>query len=410
MTNTRKPTVLTDLPLELLLMISDHLSVVDIACLALCNYHLMASFIDTKSAFDNFSKRRIIDLNDAVRIEFMTRLAHDLPPYYLCFGCLRLHRWWNIELPGPHFDFLNLPKCFKPLSYNDRYGHRRRALELEYYPSYTRCQLHFVHVQLAMRRFYCGPRFGLKAESFFSTEVAIHSLENGTLGPIANEKPHDNIMTTLTSIEARICPAPSPGLCVRAQELAVVRRQNVSQLRPKLKAGYMRTCGHMSTILPDFWQIMDPLLDRFSSDSAPTHVSDQGRCRKCNTSWKLELRDVGPGDACLVLTKWMDLGPGLSPEDPRWLCHLSTIPRVSLADDELVSDPQARFERDSIQATKADALSDEEMFNRNMSLLRRHEYQINMTKVGRSRWFLNAEEAKKREQTKKREISRCIIL
>ncbi|KAH8435363.1 uncharacterized protein LDX57_012992 [Aspergillus melleus] len=416
MTNTRKPTVLTDLPLELLLMISDHLSVVDIACLALCNHHLMASLIEMKSAFDRFSSSRAVDLNDAVRIEFMSRLALDMPPYYPCFGCLRLHPWRNISLPRPYF---NLPGCFKTLYDSGSYINRTRAMELDNYPSYTTCEIHFVHLQLAMRRFYYGPQFGIPAESFSSTEVAVHPLETGTMypmsilpasaGPLLNKDIDNNAMITLTSIEARICPDP-PGLCVRTQELAVMRRHKVLRVPPRHSV-YMRICGHISTSRSNFWEIFDPLLEQYCSDSTTMHVGDQGRCAKCNTSWKLELRDVGSRDVCLVLTKWMDLGPGLSPEDARWKSHISTVSRILLADDELVSDPQARFERDSAQANEANALSDEEMFNRNISLLQRHEYLNSMIRVGNySRWFLNAELAQERGQTKRRGISRCVVI
>ncbi|KAK1147650.1 hypothetical protein N8T08_000992 [Aspergillus melleus] len=377
----------------------------------------MASFIEKKSAFDRFSSSRAVDLNDAVRIEFMSRLALDLPPYYPCFGCLLLHPWRNIALPRPYFD---LPGCFKPLYDSESYTDRTRAMELDNYPSYTTCKIHFVHLQLAMRRFYYGPQFGIPAESFSSTEVAVHSLENGTMtpmsslpasaGPLSNEELNNNVMTTLTSIEARICPDP-PGLCVRAQELAVVRRQNVLKAAPKPSKVYMRICEHISTPRSNFWEIFDPLLEQYCSDSTPMHVGDQGRCAKCNTSWKLELRDVGSRDVCFVLTKWIDLGPGLSPEDARWKSHINTMSRILLADDELVSDPQARFERDSAQANEANALSDEEMFNRNISLLQRHEYLNSMIRVGNySRWFLNAELAQEREQTKRRGISRCVII
>lgn len=401
-------------------MISDHLSVVDIACLALCNHHLMASFIEMKSAFARFSNSRVVDLNDAVRIDFMNRLALDLPPYYPCFGCLRLHPWRNIALPRPYF---NLPGCFRPLYDSESYTDRTRAMNLENYPSFTTCAFHFVHLQLAMRRFYYGPEFGIPAESFSSTEVAACPLEIGTLNPrdllsafdrsISIGELNQNVMRTLASIEARICPDP-PGLCVRTQELAVVRRQNVLQAPPRFLNSYMHVCEHISSPRPNFWEIFDPLLERYrSQSSAPSHVGDRGRCSKCNTSWKLELRDVKPRDVCLVVTKWMDLGPGLNPEDARWKSHIPTMSNVSLAEDELVSDPEARFERDSVQANEANALSDEDMFSRNISFLQRHEYQNSMLPVRDtwgSRWFRNAELAPEREKTKRHGISRCVVI
>lgn len=52
-------------------------------------------------------------------------------------------------------------------------------------------------------------------------------------------------------------------------------------------------------------------------------------------------------DVCLFLTRWLDLGPGLSPDDDRWRCHNDHEFEVNLADHEKV-DYRQRFENDSI--------------------------------------------------------------
>jgi hypothetical protein len=77
MATTRKPSSLTDLPLELLWMISEHLSSVDLACLALGNRYLLHSFGGT--AFKNFSNCRTGNPTDDARIKLLSRLSYDLP-------------------------------------------------------------------------------------------------------------------------------------------------------------------------------------------------------------------------------------------------------------------------------------------------------------------------------------------
>lgn len=95
-----KPTTLPDLPLELLLVISDHLSPVDIACLALCNRRLLLSL---GSACDDLPKNRTGGPEDGPRVDLLTRFSRGLPQYYLCDACLRLHPWHKVALPGPKF-------------------------------------------------------------------------------------------------------------------------------------------------------------------------------------------------------------------------------------------------------------------------------------------------------------------
>lgn len=74
--NTQKPITLSDLPLELLLMVAEDLSPVDVACLALCNRRLLSSL---GSACCNLPKGRTGGPEDGPRIDFLTRLSRDLP-------------------------------------------------------------------------------------------------------------------------------------------------------------------------------------------------------------------------------------------------------------------------------------------------------------------------------------------
>ncbi|KAJ5604249.1 hypothetical protein N7537_007205 [Penicillium hordei] len=399
----RNPTALTDLPLELLCMISEYLSPVDLACLALGNRHLLRSFAAT--AFKNFSNCRTGNPTDDARIELLSRLSCDLPQYHLCFICLRLHLWKKAGLPSYYHPMVN--HRTDALDYTNWY--LIRHLPLAHHPSYTFYKFHFVHLQLAMRRFYYGPEFGIPVESLLYTEIKANRFRsNGPplLQPPTNKASEGDtqkdIMMTLFSAEARICSTP-PALCMRTQDIAVVTRQNIPRMWPCRENGPMKVCKHIHTFDPGFSDILASQIRRYCSTTSPKVLADQGSCDKCNTSWQLEIRTLDETHASLTLTLWMDLGPGLSIEDPQWKYRLDNVPKSFSAKHEIV-DSRLRFERDSIQARSPNALSEDKMYYRNVSLLEGKTYQTVMTPVHGGIYILHGQAEAKTSP------SRCIIL
>lgn len=163
--NKQKPLALPDLPLKLLLMVAEDLSPVDVACLALCNRRLLSSL---GSTCRNLPKGRTGGggPEDGLRIDFLTRFSRDLPQYHLRHACLRLHLWRKVALPGPKF---KLPACVKFL---DGSVHRlKKPLYIIHYPSHAYYKFYFVHLQLAIRRFYHGAQLGTPVQSLLYTEV-----------------------------------------------------------------------------------------------------------------------------------------------------------------------------------------------------------------------------------------------
>lgn len=308
-----KPTTLPDLPLELLLMISHHLSPVDIACLALCNHRLLFSL---GSACDDLPQNRTGGPEDGPRIDLLTCLSRELPQYYLCHACLRLHLWAKVALPGPKF---KVPACVESL---DQSLYRlKKPLYVVHYPSHAYYKFHFVHLQLVMRRFYYGAEFGIPVQSLLYTEVETNLITDQAMKntkPQEEEEFQSSHMTTLLSVDARICSNP-PSFYLRTQELAVVRKQNLSLLFPYPANDSMHNCMHLGRI-SDLKDVVHGLINKYRSDTTK-NPRDQGICDKCNTSWQIEIRTMGQKDVCLVFTRWLDLGPGLSPEDDRWRCH-----------------------------------------------------------------------------------------
>lgn len=374
-------------------MISNRLSPVDIACLALCNRQLLFSL---GSVCNDLPKSRTGGPEDGPRIDLLTRFSRDLPQYYLCHACLRLHLWGKVALPGPKF---KVPACVDSL---DHTVYRlKQPIYIVHYPSHAYYKFHFVHLQLAMRRFYYGAQFGIPVQSLLYTEVGINRITSNAL---KSTKLHDeedfqcSHMTTLLSVDARICSNP-PSLYLRTQELAVVRKHNLSLLFPYPEHDAMHICMHINHIF-NLNSVVYGLINKYRSDTT-TRPRDKGRCDECNTSWQIEIRNMGQKDVCLVLTRWLDLGSGLSPDDDRWRCHNDHEFEVNLAEHEMV-DSRQRFENESIQANCSDALSEEEMYYRNMKFIQDQAYRKLMTRVGVVRWCLQGE--KKLDRS-----SRCVV-
>ncbi|PLN85570.1 hypothetical protein BDW42DRAFT_202409 [Aspergillus taichungensis] len=396
MATVRNPTALTDLPPELLWMISEYLSPVDLACLALRNRHLLHTFAGT--AFKNFSNGRTGNPTDDARIQLLSRLSCDLPQYHLCFICLRLHLWKKAGLPSVYY--FKIHRRADVLDSTNWY--LIEHLSLAHHPSYSLYRFHFVHLQLAMRRFYYGPEFGIPVEALLYTEIKASRFKSKgppLLQPPINKASEgdtqkDNMMV-LFSAEARICSAP-PALCLRTQDIAVVTRQNLPRLWPCRENGPMKVCRHIPTFDPGFDDILASQIRRYRSATSPRVPADEGSCDKCNTPWQLEIRTLDETHASLILTIWMDLGPGLSVEDPQWKYRLFNVPPSLSAEHEIV-DSRLRFERDSVQARSSNALSEDGMEDIST-------YQTVMTPVDGRTYIMHGQAEAKTSP------SHCIIL
>lgn len=146
-----QPSFFDRLPTEHILMICQHLSHVDTACLALCCRASLFK-IGTKSL--SFSKIKPCDK----RKQFLTRLSTQLPEYYLCHHCFKLHDWLSIPTPqGTRLSRRKYNLCFLKS--------RWISTQSLCYPFSIYC-LQFEHVQLVMRRHRYGPESGISADQF----------------------------------------------------------------------------------------------------------------------------------------------------------------------------------------------------------------------------------------------------
>ncbi|KAJ5214678.1 hypothetical protein N7449_001847 [Penicillium cf. viridicatum] len=281
---TRCPDFLDALPVELLLSIADFLLLEDIYCLSLCSRRLLA-------IFRSQTKHRYY-LERNAKLSFLRRLERDNPRYLTCDTCLILHAVDTHTYP-PRID------CPVATSSNGLHDHFWMVIHNDS-STYSHYQLHFSHIHLAMRRFYCGPQYGISTDALSFTKVTNDFLWG------------DRVITptTLFSIEAQICPTP-PSLHLRIQD--VMSMENIrlllddeDYLEPEQNYyAMLRACKHISKL---FW-MQDIPLNKYPAREYST-------CDQCNTDYEVQLF-VNPsnGRITVVMTRWINLSPGLSPND-----------------------------------------------------------------------------------------------
>lgn len=400
MASVKQPSTLSDLPVEILLWIAELLSPASSTCLALCNRRLMSVFAAGGLLKHRLQKGEPGDLTNERPI-FLTRLSFDIPAYYVCSICLQLHLWRTFPLPA----LFRYTKCFHLTNGHDRYWWLGRPVAKLMWPSRPLYEFHFTHLQLAMRRFYHGPKYGVSTDSLFYVEVTASPCDDTTSpsqkvsASTPEERAVSGIKTVLSSFEARICPT-APSLCLRVQVWSVVKRQNASALSPE--KDYVWFCGHIKIEHPN------------SSDHVRFHISaycsgspkaaEYWKCSKCNTEWRIEMRDFGGQEVSLIMTRWFDLRAGLSPQDPRWRSHVKIPSQWDVAAEDIVDSSRLRFETSLAEGGKSETLSDEELYSRNASLLKGRRYMDVMEKIsGASEWCM-------RPDSPRRRSSGCIVL
>lgn len=306
---------LIDLPTEILQMTSAYLSPVDTASLTLCNHTLL-----------HVLGRGHWKFPDPIeRVLFLTRLERDFPPYFFCEFCSVLHSCELIGPPGP---------AFQP-----RKGLRRHVenneppslwRSVDVHPLHSLYDFNFAHLQLAMKRHYHGPAHGISTESLSYTEVRDFD---------------ERSVTTLLSVEARTCSASN--LCLRIQNWALIKTATSDQFIAKI--GFIWICTHLSVRDANISQLIRSELEAYFNNSSGESTSQSTphvfKCRMCYIDYQVEVRECGGEGPALVITKWLDLGPGLVPMGEEWKRHLgaSPLPETGALHDESAGDVCLRF-------------------------------------------------------------------
>lgn len=239
----------------------------------------------------------------------------------------------------------------------------------------------FISLQLAMRRYLYGPAAGVSSESLSYTHVTLRKESYDDARPGR---------TYLFSIEAEICSDP-PCLCLRTQDILCIHLSNpLEEL-----VHFLYQTRHYPLVTFDICSdlsasdLLEQVRHSFEHEKkAPSYGST---CTKCNADFQINFRTID-SDLVLVVTRWVDLGPGLSPDDRRWSVHswdslYQEQEPLDACDMEI--SPRAAFEKKALRNV-------EELQSYNLHCLEKQRYKKFMHRlvkysVERDFWYLTHE-------------------
>lgn len=349
-------TTLAELAPELLLIIADFLPPVDVYCFSVCNYRHYCLLSRKMNPLPRLTPQE--------KFSVLRRLERDIPPFFACRCCNILHRYDGTESFGLS-GFFPERTCQLPCVQNHgpwptHWFSSMDTLVLHQWHAICIKKLSFLHLKLAMRRFYYGPECGISTDSLSHIQVSEHRIW-----------PTTKKVIWLFSREAQICTKPL-GLYLRVQDILLF-----PEWRDLIDNAYAPSvdplviCPH-DTVLRQ--KITPTLWSRHNKEKGFLESCDiVAACNVCNTYCDIELCEID-GQKALVMTRWLNLGPGQYEGDLRWKTHTYSLRTRRLYcgfdPDYPVREqcPKRRFEK-----TAPQSLNDLRL--RNTSYLRDKQYK-----------------------------------
>ncbi|KAJ5415424.1 hypothetical protein N7465_004119 [Penicillium sp. CMV-2018d] len=333
-------TTLAGLPPELLLSISDFLPVVDLVCFSLCNRRFFA-----------LSQRQITRLPPHTQddtLSILNRLERDTPEYFSCEMCNILHRYDGSESFGLSVSERE-KTCRHPCVQTRRWFSTSCTMRTHVGITYPQYEFSFLHLKLAMKRFHYGPRPGINTDSLSYTQVRHY--------PMQSVYPE---LLSLFSTEAQICPDPL-GLYIIMQDIVVVEELDGSSLQ--LDAVFITPTAESL---------------RNGGKSSFTY-----NCQMCNADIQIEISEFDSKIA-VVLTRWVNLGPGLTRDDILWNTQVIAPYSDSWID---LDDPRHLLTSPSLCFEEMAPQSFGDLRSRNLSYLENQQFKNGkpFTKAGGNR-------------------------
>lgn len=327
-------TGLTDLPDYLLLLIYRFAESADGICFCLSSRRVWMLFHDRVCPM----LPRILDPH--VELSVATRLERDIPECFACNICNSLHTWTG-DLPDschtPWFEVPHIMRTHAKLQQTFR--------------------LSFIEAKLAMKRFNHGPEYGITTESLSRTQICHYSLQWAKYLGIIH----------LFSRDVQTSPV-NRCLYVRMQDIVIVRKWSDLIYGHHTETSELcafETCIHTSLI-----HLITP---RVKSLPAGKSISFEISCQECYTDSHIELGEF-EHTPTVIMTRWVNLGPCLTPEHPMWKAHvfIPGNPNERPRQDEL---KQTRKIRPRMIFEKRFPFSFEELRQRNLLFLRNQQYK-----------------------------------
>lgn len=281
---------LPGLPNELLLGIVDYLQVSETACLSLCS-RLLHSKLESMT-LDPLS---VNSGANTQRRAFLVRLARLYPGLFFCHTCKKLQHSALLETPRTGYVLGGL-ECTGEVGFLNR-------------PRWGGSNYTFLyqHVQLVMVRHLLGAPHGIAID-----ELAASNISGWYRTPLLQDNHTFNA-------EGRIV---DDVLCLRLQDIVVFSHDSTRRFDWDLG---INICAHVE--LPRYYSAHNALWCKITriEDRKETHCpgcDNLQQCNRCNTEFKVDVRAMGSGMIGLVITKWINLGRGETPMDPKWRRNL----------------------------------------------------------------------------------------
>ena len=354
------PNFLSALPVELILAIAGFMPPNDLICFSLCDHRL----------FSLLHKTTAPRLGRDLTLELLQRLERDLPNHFACQCCITIHPYYRVtDLDNqPMYSSMCLLRCVV----NSAWHEPRFRLSIHGFAAYTMYEFSFLHLQLAMKRFNGGLRYGITPEKLSYIEV---------------QENYEPKCTTLFSIETKVCTDPL-GLYLRIQDIVLFKDQAEDFFRypdrhnSRKPPHVFMVCTHFR--FSQMKEQMNPLLSAYKQTLSPIRL--ERTCEKCNADFLLELQEFD-GYSAFSVTRWISLGSGLTPEDPLWRIRSlqntydGLMSPFSMELDKMAWSPRRSYESSSGDWTQ------ETLLSRNLSWLKGKRYKRCMHSDGTSTWL-----------------------
>ncbi|KAI9737218.1 MAG: hypothetical protein M1818_005750 [Claussenomyces sp. TS43310] len=293
---------MTTLPLELLQLIAALLPVHSAVALALCTRRFYLALgkqycaaLGTWRAAGGMTYKEItqgslwIEPRRGPLYEFLALLERDMPNYILCNRCIKLH-----------------PPASKQLSYSQTYyldADARPCLWYSQWDAYKALpsSLQYSMLHWTMERY----RRGLDVRKqllYFYEESYKHGTEYAVRYAVK---------------EARI---RGGNFLVRAQDWLLIKETDEPEAE-MLAALRLMLCYHYYVWERPGGKFERLVRCRVAHRNESIDCKTCGglrRCAHCHTEFQLDTVVLGRAARAIVVTRWLDLGEGLSDSDPKW--------------------------------------------------------------------------------------------
>lgn len=364
------PSLLELLPPELILCINDFLELPDTICLSRCSHHL----------HEVLRKPRLPAGDTLLKTTMLARIAPDMPHLFYCSPCAKLQFTADIVHPSvfyPGAYSSKKPRIPKRSKYCPQIDACRRKAQSDRIPllPLNHCLLDFAysfahcHLMAAMKNHYHGHRYGPTAESLAYRKVKLLDI--------------DPFVTAMLSVDSRVC-VPGRGtddaaLVLQTQSWILI----AADIDDDIIVDWLKSskiCHH--TVVNNRPEDGDTtrVTEDWGFGHGKDHTSEHLSCAVCGVEYQFGLRDCGAHGKGYVITTWMDLGPGLDSNDPKWLDIITSCPHihapiVSSEVSKMFQEASRLQNRDSDPADLNQAILIGNRYRRSMRSLRRFLYK-----------------------------------